>query len=145
MLEKPWTAFNTAVKKEINIKHEQECIPVAVWGVFNRHPPPWEQAPLGQVPPWEQTRPTPQDQAPPPGADTPQEQTPPDQAPPQEQTPLGADPPFCKVCWDSTPPCCKACWDTTCNACWDSTAPVDRILDTRFWKYYLAPNFVCGR
>ena len=23
--------------------------------------------------------------------------------------------------------------------------PVDRILDTRFWKYYLAPNFVCGR
>ena len=42
--------------------------------------------------------------------------------------------------------CCKACWDTTCNACWDSThPPVDRILDTRFWKYYLAPNFVCGR
>ena len=25
------------------------------------------------------------------------------------------------------------------------TPPVDRILDTRFWKYYLAPNFVCGR
>ena len=23
--------------------------------------------------------------------------------------------------------------------------PVDRILDTCFWKYYLAPNFVCGR
>ena len=23
--------------------------------------------------------------------------------------------------------------------------PMDRILDTRFWKYYLAPNFVCGR
>ena len=23
--------------------------------------------------------------------------------------------------------------------------PVDRILDTRFWKYYLGPNFVCGR
>ena len=23
--------------------------------------------------------------------------------------------------------------------------PVDRILDTRYWKYYLAPNFVCGR
>ena len=23
--------------------------------------------------------------------------------------------------------------------------PVDRILDTRFWKYYLPPNFVCGR
>ena len=22
---------------------------------------------------------------------------------------------------------------------------VDRILDTRFWKYYLAPNFACGR
>ena len=25
------------------------------------------------------------------------------------------------------------------------TSPVDRILDTHFWKYYLAPNFVCGR
>ena len=23
--------------------------------------------------------------------------------------------------------------------------PIDRILDMRFWKYYLAPNFVCGR
>ena len=23
--------------------------------------------------------------------------------------------------------------------------PVNRILDTRLWKYYLAPNFVCGR
>ena len=23
--------------------------------------------------------------------------------------------------------------------------PVNRILDTRFWKYHLAPNFVCGR
>ena len=23
--------------------------------------------------------------------------------------------------------------------------PVNRILDTRYWKYYLAPNFVCGR
>ena len=23
--------------------------------------------------------------------------------------------------------------------------PVDRILGTRFWKYYLAPNFVCER
>ena len=22
--------------------------------------------------------------------------------------------------------------------------PMDRILDTRFWKYYLAPNFFCG-
>ena len=22
---------------------------------------------------------------------------------------------------------------------------VDRILDTRYWKYYLAPNFLCGR
>ena len=37
---------------------------------------------------------------------------------------------------------CKACWDTTCNACWDTTtpAPVYRILDIRYWKYYLAPN-----
>ena len=25
------------------------------------------------------------------------------------------------------------------------TPPVDRILDTRYWKYYLAPNFVCRR
>ena len=23
--------------------------------------------------------------------------------------------------------------------------PPNRILDTRYWKYYLAPNFVCGR
>ena len=23
--------------------------------------------------------------------------------------------------------------------------PVNRILDTRYWKYHLAPNFVCGR
>ena len=32
-----------------------------------------------------------------------------------------------------------------CNACWDTTPSVDRILDTCYWKYYLAPNFVCGR
>ena len=29
----------------------------------------------------------------------------------------------------------------TCKACWATTPPlVNRILDTRFWKYYLAPN-----
>ena len=28
---------------------------------------------------------------------------------------------------------------------WGKLPPVDRILDTCFWKYYLAPNFVCGR
>ena len=53
-----------------------------------------------------------------------------------------------KACLDTTPPCCKACWNTTCNACWDTTPPppqMNRILDTRYWKYYLAPNFVCGR
>ena len=26
-----------------------------------------------------------------------------------------------------------------------SPTPVKRILDTRVWKYYLAPNFICGR
>ena len=26
----------------------------------------------------------------------------------------------------------------------DPPPPVDRILDTCYWKYYLAPNFVCG-
>ena len=26
----------------------------------------------------------------------------------------------------------------------DSTPPVNRILDTCFWKYYLAPNFIAG-
>ena len=25
------------------------------------------------------------------------------------------------------------------------SSPPNRILDTRYWKYYLAPNFVCGR
>ena len=27
----------------------------------------------------------------------------------------------------------------------EADPPVNRILDTRLWKYYLAPNFVCGR
>ena len=31
------------------------------------------------------------------------------------------------------------------GACQVLPTPVDRILDIRFWKYYLAPNFVCGR
>ena len=30
-------------------------------------------------------------------------------------------------------------------ACTEADPPVNRILDARFWKYYLAPNFVCGR
>ena len=28
---------------------------------------------------------------------------------------------------------------------WGRHPPVNRILDTRLWKYYLAPKFVCGR
>ena len=39
--------------------------------------------------------------------------------------------------------CCKACWDTTCNAYWDSTPPEQN--DRQVQKYYLAPNFICGR
>ena len=27
----------------------------------------------------------------------------------------------------------------------EAPLPVNRILDTRLWKYYLAPNFLCGR
>ena len=27
---------------------------------------------------------------------------------------------------------------------WGRHPPVNRILDTRLWKYYLAPNFICG-
>ena len=46
---------------------------------------------------------------------------------PQEQAPPGAVTPP-----DQTPP-------------GPGTLPVNRILDTRLWKYSLAPNFVCGR
>ena len=53
-------------------------------------------------------------------------------------SPLGVGLETCKACWDTPPQTCKACWDTT------PPTPPDRILDTRFWKYYLAPNFVCG-
>ena len=28
----------------------------------------------------------------------------------------------------------------TCKACWDTPPPWNRILNTRFWKYYLAPT-----
>ena len=36
-------------------------------------------------------------------------------------------------------------WDTTCNACTDTTPlPLDRILDTRFWKYYLPQTSFAG-
>ena len=33
-------------------------------------------------------------------------------------------------------------WGCTCPG---TLPPVNRILDTRYWKYSLAPNFVCGR
>ena len=44
-------------------------------------------------------------------------------------------------------------WGCTCqgvylprgSTCPGTPLPVDRILDTRYWKYYLASNFVCGR
>ena len=70
----------------------------------------------------------PQDHAPPrtmhPPRTTPKDHAPPRADPlgpctPQEQTPPGS----------RHPP----------------VNPVNRILDTRLWKYYLAPNFVCGR
>ena len=54
-------------------------------------------------------------------------ETPQDQTPPQDQAPLDQAPPQTRH-----PPGTRH-------------PPVDRILDTRFWKYYLAPNFVCGR
>ena len=56
-------------------------------------------------------------QAHPPGSRNPS-----DQIPPRAGTPVGPGTPL-----------------------WYHTPPVDRILDTRFWKYYLGPKFVCGR
>ena len=44
-----------------------------------------------------------------------------EEAPPQRKHPLGG----------STP--------------WEEAPPLNRILDTRLWKYYLAPNFVSGQ
>ena len=55
--------------------------------------------------------------------------TPLEQTPPGPGTPLGADSPG-----PGTTPRPVA-----------DPPPMDRILDTRYWKYYLAPNFVCGR
>ena len=40
---------------------------------------------------------------------------------------------------------CKACWDTTCSVCWDTTTPPREQNDRQLQKFYLAPNFVCGR
>ena len=74
-------------------------------------------------------------------------------------------PPCYKACWDTT---CNACRNTTpsCKACWDTTTPAARHAgippamhagipsphpppceqnDRQVQKYYLAPNFVCGR
>ena len=53
------------------------------------------------------------------------------QAPPRAGTPWSR-PPWSRHPREQTPP---------------GQAPplVNRILDTRLWKYYLAPNFVCGR
>ena len=50
-----------------------------------------------------------------------------EQTPSQSRDPLGADAPR-----EQTPPGSRH-------------PPVNRILDTRLWKYYLAPNFVYGR
>ena len=37
-------------------------------------------------------------------------------------------------------------WGGGIQACTEADSPpVNRILDTRYWKCYLAPNFVCGR
>ena len=53
-----------------------------------------------------------------------------DQAPPMHQAPLGPGTP--------SPP-------RTRHPPGPGTSPVDRILDTCFWKYYLTQNFVCGQ
>ena len=39
----------------------------------------------------------------------------------------------------------RGCTWSQWGTCPGTPPPVNRILDTRFWKYYLAPNFVCGR
>ena len=84
-------------------------------------PTPWEQ-----TPPWDQTHQTPPG-ADPPGPDTPQDQTPPEQThTPGTRHPPGADThPRNQTPWDQTPPC--------------------EQNDRQVQKYYLAPNFVCGR
>ena len=44
-----------------------------------------------------------------------------------------------------TPPP-ETCWDTTFKACWDiNPPPPPQQNDRQLQKYYLAPNFVCGR
>ena len=80
----------------------------------------------------------------------------------QDCIPVGCIPP---ACWPYLPACTVHCAGGGClllvwclllggGACLGGlvsqhalrqTPPVDRILDTRYWKYYLAPNFVCGR
>ena len=49
------------------------------------------------------------------------------------QSPGCSPPPRFRPLLDADPPWCR------------SLPPVDRRNDTRLWKYYLAPNFVCGR
>ena len=83
----------------------------------------------------------------------------------QDCIPVGCIPP---ACWMYLPACTvqggvpgprgvSAWGDAWSVGVWDllggmvsqhalrQTPPVNRILDTRYWKYYLAPNFVCGR
>ena len=62
------------------------------------------------------------------------------QAPPWEQTPWDQAPPQTRhLSWDQAPPPKQT---PPRN---QAPPPVNRILDTRLWKYYLTPNFVCGR
>ena len=61
-------------------------------------------------------------------------------------SPLGVDLETCKACWDTTTPLVQGIlgYHLQCVLGYHPT-PVNRILDTRYWKYYNAPNFVCAR
>ena len=71
----------------------------------------------------------------PPGPDPPGAGTPWEQAPPGTRPPPGA----------GTPPGPGTFPGPDPSPRHQAPPPVNRILDTRFWKYYSAPNFVCGR
>ena len=60
-------------------------------------------------------------------------------APPRHAHPLchACPPPCMPPAMQPTP---HACPSHTCPLCHTCHPPVDRILDTRFWKYYLAPT-----
>ena len=107
---------------------------------------------------------TPQVQTPPWTRNPPREQTPPWPDPPQlppwmwawrpllwpdppKLPPLGVGLETCKACWDTTTPpdLLQGMLGYHLQCMLGYQPPVDRILDTRFWKYYLAPDFVCGR